>query len=143
MKKLLKSLKVRILILVLLLPLVSLLYAFIPNSNYPVMKEIHSDEGEVWWFTYHDSGFEKKVLFVSRAYNNDCNSLESHCSHTINAAFRKWMVINDYLTQVSGAVESTEAASESSLQKKRDETIYRYKQYGYSVINVSFTYTED
>ncbi|MBA4300881.1 MAG: hypothetical protein C0433_12385 [Cyclobacterium sp.] len=138
MKKLLKSLKVRILMLILLLPLVSLLYAFIPNSKNPVMTEISLDEGKAWWFTYHSNDFSKKA-YVSRVYNNDCN----HCRNEINAAFRKWLVMHDYLTQVSGDLYSQHDASESSLQKRRDEYIYKYKQMGYSVINVSFTYTED
>ncbi len=94
-------------------------------------------EGKAWWCTYYLKG---TTMYLTKVYNNDCN----HCQNEISAAFVKWLILNDYDHQaITSYVVNLQDVNESDLDERREEKILWYKQKGYNVIKVSFTYTEN
>ncbi len=93
-------------------------------------------EGKAYWFI---SYLVDKKMYVSSVFNNDCN----HCNNEIMAAYKKFLVMNDYLSNPNTANMLTyHDISLESLNERRDEQIYKRKQQGYTVTNVNFTYSE-
>ncbi len=94
--------------------------------------------GKAYWYTYYLDQQNKK-LYLTRVYNNDCN----HCAEEIRASFKKWLIMNDYLTNPMGSdIQSMHDVDAADLDKRRDETILKFKKMSYSVVNVSYSYTE-
>lgn len=98
---------------------------------------IEATEGKAYWFISYI--FNNK-MYISYVFNNDCN----HCNNEIMAAYKKHLVMNDYVTNPNTANMLTyHDVSREKLDKRRDEQIYNRKQQRYTVINVNFSYTED
>lgn len=113
--------------------------AFVSNDKNTREHKINIEksEGKAYWFISYI--FDKKI-YVSYVFNNDCN----HCNNEIMAAYKKHLVMNDYVTNPNTANMLTYHDIESEkLNERRDEQIYKRKQQGYSVINVNFSYSEN
>lgn len=92
--------------------------------------------GKAYWVSYY---VKNSTVYVTKVYNNNCN----HCQNEISEAFVKWLILNDYDRYASTVyVINMHDVNESALEDRRTEAIIRYKQQGYSVINVGFTYTQ-
>ena len=95
--------------------------------------------GKAYWITYYLDQTNKK-LYITRVYNNDCN----HCENEIRASFKKWLIMNDYFTNPMGTdIQSLHDYDAANLEKRRDDVLLKYKQKGYAVVNLSYTYTEN
>lgn len=95
-------------------------------------------DGKAWWFITH-TDYSKKKMFISKSFNNDCD----HCYNEIRKAFDKFLVMNDYETYPNNAnMSHYHDVNQSSIEKRRDDIIYRSKQQGLSVITVNFSYVE-
>ena len=93
-------------------------------------------DGKAWWFITH-TDFNKKKVFISKAFTNDCD----HCYNEIRTAFDKYLVMNDYESNPNNASMSHyHDVSQSSIEKRRDELIYRRKQEGLSVVTLNFSF---
>lgn len=105
--------------------------AFGKEENGPVTKK-----GKAYWIvTYTLTGSKK--LFVSPVFTNDCN----HCCNEIREAFKKHLVMKDYDRNASTvAMSCLQDVKESSLEERRDSEIYKRKQQGYTITEVSFSY---
>lgn len=100
---------------------------------------IKTVEGKAYWISYYNNGRDKK-LYITQVYNNDCN----HCNNEITTAFKKWLILNDYENTVSAVnIDNLNDIEEASLEKRRENTILKYKGYGYSIVRVGFSYEED
>jgi hypothetical protein len=113
--------------------------AFVSSTNKTGKNDINPNvvEGKAYWFVSYM--FDKKI-YVSYVFNNDCN----HCNNEIMAAYKKHLVMKDYVTNPNTANMLTyNDVTSEKLDERRDEQIYKRKQQGYSVINVSFSYKED
>lgn len=102
-----------------------------------IEKKQNTIEGKAYWFISYMFG---KKMYVSYVFNNDCN----HCENEIKEAYKKYLVMNDYVTNPSTSSMLTyQDVTNNKLKERRDEQIYKRKQQGYTVINVNFSYTED
>ena len=122
-----------------LLTIVALLFivgtAFISNDKKTEESNINTEakEGKAYWFV---SFMFNNKMYVSYVFNNDCN----HCNNEITTAYKKFLVMNDYVTNPNTANMLTYHDVDSKkLLERRDEQIYKRKQQGYSVINVNFS----
>ena len=110
-----------------------------PINNQNVSAEMKTNEGKAYWISYYNNGRDKK-LYITQVYNNDCN----HCNNEITAAFKKWLILNDYENTVSTVnIDNLNDIEEASLEKRRENTILKYKSYGYSIVRVGFSYKEE
>ncbi|MBC7507742.1 MAG: hypothetical protein H7320_03195 [Ferruginibacter sp.] len=108
-------------------------------ANYTAGKTIKTDEGKAYWYSYYNNGNDKK-LYITQVYNNDCN----YCSNEITAAFKKWLILNDYENTVTTVnIDNLNDIEAASLETRRENTIIKYKGYGYSIVRVGFTYKEE
>lgn len=93
----------------------------------------HGKQGKSYWIVYRED--VNKVYHISQIINNDCN----HCGGELGTAFGKYLVMNDYSTNPRSAMYEHDV-SYSSMEKRRDARIYKYKQMGYRVVQHNFNY---
>jgi len=126
-----------------LVPLFFALFSVIIISGFTIAKEkkevVQASKntiGKAYWFvTFQVKG----KYYVSCVFNNDCD----HCSIEIQAAFKKYLVMNDYESDVNTANMNTyHDVDKADLEKRRDEFIYDQKQMGIGIQPVGFSYTE-
>lgn len=115
---------------------------FKSHNEIPVKRPCNSlkmTNGKAYWYSYYNKGADKK-LYITKVYNNNCN----HCSAEITAAFKEWLILNDYENTVSSVnIDNLNDIEEAALEKRSDATIIKYKGYGYSIIKVEFAYKAD
>lgn len=95
--------------------------------------DFHYKQGKSYWIVYRED--VNKVYHISQIINNDCN----HCGGELGTAFGKYLVMNDYSTNPRSAMYEHDV-SYSSMEKRRDARIYKYKQMGYRVVQHNFNY---
>jgi hypothetical protein len=107
------------------------------NKNKKHTTNTHVVEGKAYWFISYTKDQKKYVSYV---FNNDCN----HCYNEIKEAYKRYLIMNDYFTNVN-TVSMTyyHDVSREKLNERRDDEVYKRKQQGYSIVNVNFSYSED
>jgi hypothetical protein len=125
-----------------LVPLLFALFSVIIISGFTTAKEKKEmapvckvSTGKAYWFvTYSSYG----KYYVSNVFNNDCD----HCRIEIQAAFKKFLIMNDYESYVGTDINTYHDVDGADLEKRRDEFIYDKKQVGIKIQQVNFSYTE-
>jgi hypothetical protein len=102
------------------------------------LKEIQKNkEGKAWWYLYFMKG---KTIYITPVFNNNCD----HCCNEMREAFKKHLVMNDFDSQASTVgMNCLQDIDQPSLQKRRDDDIYRRKQQNYSIVTVNFSYDDE
>ena len=105
------------------------------SSTAKTQPQQNNTVGKAYWFSYYIKN--DNTVYVTKVYNNDCN----HCGNEISEAFVKWLILNDYDNRATTLhVNNMNDVKESALDERRTEKILWYKQKGYAVVNVGFTY---
>lgn len=108
------------------------------DSFYSFPAYEYQNQEKAWWLTYYIDESNKK-LYITKPYNNNCD----HCSNEITEPFKKYLIMNDFTSTVSQVhITSLHDVKESSLYSRRDDLIYKYKQRGFFVVQVGFTWHE-
>jgi hypothetical protein len=98
------------------------------HENFDMLKS----QGKSFWIL-HRTDDANKIYHITQIINNNCN----HCGDEMSIAFGKYLVMNDYSRDPRMSL-SEHDVSLSSMEKRRDERIFKYKQMGYRVIQHNF-----
>jgi hypothetical protein len=115
--------------------------SFSSNSkleNHFTNNEIVCKQGKAYWYVTHILLGEKK-MYISKVFNNNCD----YCYNEIRDSFKKFLIMNDYETNVNTNNMSTlHDVDEKELEERRNNEIYNRKQKGFQVISVNFEYKD-
>jgi hypothetical protein len=129
--------KKTVMLVIIALTLVMSSAFMLPENKQTNKTTKHLCEGKAWWYSYYFN--DRQSMIISNVYNNDCN----HCDNEISTDFKKWLIMNDYHNKnMSTDIKNIHNISEKEVNEARTETIYNYKQKGYSVQYVNYTYTD-